>query len=390
MLSGPDHNFQPFSPYFRGFVKVLPIGARGFILYSQENKMKKKNLVKYALVVTCWLIMLLILNWIFSSRMPQRDEHEGLTDHTHFYLALIALTFKTVFIVLTIFYTLPRFSRKRSLPVFITQCTIILTICFITEQYIQANIFVSTWPEVHPHGNKFLGPFWMINLFLYFFFLLVICSYFFTNEWVKHEKQKRQLVETQFTTELKFLKNQVNPHFLFNTLNNLFSIAQRNNDDETANGISKLAGLMRYMLYDSSVTRVSLEKEIKNINDFIGLNKLRYANDEVTVVVNTNGNIAQTFIAPMLLLPFVENAFKHGVHIEGTNAISISLSAKDNKIVFECVNPVVESNTTEHGEYGGIGLENVKRRLLLLYPGKHVLKITDTGATFTVQLEIET
>ncbi|MES2332989.1 MAG: histidine kinase [Bacteroidota bacterium] len=352
--------------------------------------MKKKNLVKYALIVTSWLIMLLILNWVFSSRMPQGDEQRGLTDHTHFYLALIALTFKTVFIALTILYALPGFARKRSLSIFITQCIIALAICFIAEQYIQANIFTTTKLGVHPHGNKFLGPFWMINLFLYFFFLLVICSYFFTNEWVKHEKQKRHLIEMQFTTELKYLKNQVNPHFLFNTLNNLFSIAQRNNDEETANGISKLAGLMRYMLYDSSVTRVSLEKEIRNINDFIGLNKLRYANDEVNVEVNINGNIAQAFIAPMLLLPFVENAFKHGVHIEGTSTISISLSADSNKIVFECVNPVVESNTTEDGEYGGIGLENVKRRLLLLYPGKHVLTITDTGATFTVQLEIET
>jgi hypothetical protein len=203
---------------------------------------------------------------------------------------LVALTFKTVFIAVTIFYILPQFSRKRNLAFFYYAVYSRYVILFYTEQYIQASILTATWPSDHGHGSKLWGPFWMTNLFLYLFSLLVICSYFFTNEWVKHEKQKRELIETQFTTELKFLKNQVNPHFLFNTLNNLFSIAQRNNDEETANGISKLAGLMRYMLYDSSVTKVSLEKEIKNIEDFIGLNKLRYPNEEVMVTVNASGS----------------------------------------------------------------------------------------------------
>jgi two-component system LytT family sensor kinase len=270
------------------------------------------------------------------------------------------------------------------------QCITGMFLCFIAEQYIQASILSTTWPSAHSHGNKILGPFWMTNLFFYLFFLLVICSYFFTSEWVKHEKQKRELIETQFTTELKFLKNQVNPHFLFNTLNNLFSIAQRNKDEETANGISKLAGLMRYMLYDSSVMRVSLEKEIRNIEDFIGLNKLRYPNEEVTVAVHVAGALDQFFIAPMLLLPFVENAFKHGVNIESMTTISISVVAERNKIVFQCINPVVDAGVMKQAEYSGIGLENVKRRLSLLYPAKHVLTITDTREKFMVKLEIET
>jgi two-component system LytT family sensor kinase len=371
------------SPYTRKAASTL-------VFYIQENKMKKSSLLKYMVIVACWLILLMILNWLFSSQMPGNDHGSGLTDPVHLYLALIALTLKTVFIAGTIFYILPQFSRKRNLAVFIAQCIAGLLFCFITEQYIQVNILTGSWPLAHTHTSKFLGPFWMTNLFLYLFFLLVICSYFFTNEWVKHEKQKRELIETQFTTELNFLKNQVNPHFLFNTLNNLFSIAQRNNDDETANGISKLAGLMRYMLYDSSVTKVSLQKEIKNIEDFIGLNKLRYTNEEVVVSMHTSGNIEQAFITPMLLLPFVENAFKHGISIEDTSAISIFMVAEKNKILFECSNPVAEKDIVKQTEHGGIGLENVKRRLLLLYPGKHILTITDSGKIFTVKLEIET
>ncbi len=350
--------------------------------------MKKKKGIKYLVIIGVWLLLLVVLNWIFSSNLT--SEGTGTGNHQHFYLALIALLAKTVFIIVVLFFLLPQLSKKRKLSFFILQILGWLAICFITEQYIQSFFTKSVSLGTHENNSFRNNPFWWMNLFIYLIILLVLFAWHFTKEWVKNEKQKRELAEIQLTTELNFLKNQVNPHFLFNTLNNLFSIAQRNKDDETANGISKLAGLMRYMLYDSSVMKVSLQKEIKNIHDFIALSKLRYTNDEVIVEVNTTGNIENTFIAPMILMPFVENAFKHGVDIEKISTISISLEVRGEKIIFTCNNPVVESYIMKHEEYGGIGLENVKRRLQLLYAQKHDLKMTDTDNTFTVKLELET
>ena len=347
--------------------------------------MKKNKWIKYAIIIGSWLLLLVLLNWIFSSGASDKN---GIGDHQHFYLALTSLLTKTIFVLVILIFLLPQLSKKRNFSFFIIQVLAWLAICFITEQYVQS-FFISPAGS-HGHSTFNNNPFVWINLFIYLFILLVLFAWHFTKEWVKNEKQKRELIENQFTTELMFLKNQVNPHFLFNTLNNLFSIAQRNKDMETADGISRLAGLMRYMLYDSSVTRISLEKELKNINDFIALSKLRYPNDEVVAVVNTSGNIENAFIAPMILLPFVENAFKHGVSIEQVTNISISLAANNNKIIFNCTNPVNDAGAMKQDEYGGIGLENVKRRLSLLYPGKHILAITDTGNTFTVNLELET
>lgn len=232
------------------------------------------------------------------------------------------------------------------------------------------------------------SPAFWLNIVVYLVITLVAMTIFFTRESFRNERQKRELIESQLSTELKYLKAQVNPHFLFNTLNNLFSIAQKNKDEETANGISKLAGLMRYMLYDSIVTKVSIEKEIKNIKDYITLSKLRYSSDEVVVNVTEEGEFSKTVIAPMILLPFVENAFKHGVDIEKITTITISIEATKDKIIFECINPIVEGSSSAYKEYGGIGLENVKRRLSLLYPQKHKLNIADDGKNFTVYLEL--
>ncbi len=347
--------------------------------------MKESKWVKYLVIVVGWLMLLIILNWLFSSSTTP-----GQTgNHQHFYFALTALLVKTIFVLVILYFLFPQLSKKRKLSYFLIQILAWLAICFITEQYLQS-FFTITGFQGSPGHNAFRkNPFVWINLFIYFFILLVSFAWHFTKEWIKNEKQKRELAEIQLTTELNFLKNQVNPHFLFNTLNNLFSIAQRNKDNETANGISKLSGLMRYMLYDSSVMKVSLEKEIKNISDFIALSKLRYLNDEVSIEVNTFGNTENTYIAPMILLPFVENAFKHGINIEAITTISISLEVKNEIIIFTCINPVATNNTIKYEEYGGIGLENVKRRLALLYPQKHSLAITDSSDKFTVVLELE-
>ncbi len=222
---------------------------------------------------------------------------------------------------------------------------------------------------------------------MYLVITLVSLTIYFVRESFKNERQKRVLIESQLTTELDFLHAQINPHFLFNTLNNLFSIAQRDKNEELATSISMLSGLMRYMLYDSKATRVSLSSEIAHLEDFIGLGKMRFTKKELEVNMDVEGNTAKAVIAPMILLPFVENAFKHGVRIEEKSKIDISIKVTQERIDFRCFN---FNNVKEIGasESSGIGLENVKRRLELLYPGKHKLDIIKTDESFEIELRL--
>ena len=282
-------------------------------------------------------------------------------------------------------WVLPSFKKSKPIYVFLSIAGL-FAIFLIIEIVLSWQFRVFTVSHMVNHSS----PAIWLTLVTYLLITLISITIYFNRESFKNERQKRELIESQLSTELKYLKTQVNPHFLFNTLNNLFSIAQKNKDEETANGISKLAGLMRYMLYDSTVTNVPLEKEIKNITDFITLAKLRYSRGEVIVNISEKGELSRALIAPMILLPFIENAFKHGVDIEKTTVISIIIEAAVNKIIFQCTNPVAEPSSLAFTEYSGIGLENVKRRLALLYPEKHKLVITNNDKNFSVYLELAT
>lgn len=215
-------------------------------------------------------------------------------------------------------------------------------------------------------------------------------AYFFLKEWGRNELARNQLEAYQLSTEIKFLRSQVNPHFLFNTLNNLFSMAQEKGNDDLADGISKLSGMMRYMLYESNTELVPLKNEIAYIENCILLNKLRYADEEAKVNFSYPAETNGLMIAPMLFISFVENAFKHGVVIGMKSVIDISLTASDEEIVFTCINVVhMQHKKMDEGK-SGIGLENVKRRLELLYPGKHQLSINNDGGKYIVKLSVET
>jgi len=228
----------------------------------------------------------------------------------------------------------------------------------------------------------------LILLLLFVGILGVSIAYFFLKEWAKADVVRVKLEANQLSTEIKFLRSQVNPHFLFNTLNNLFSMAQGKGNDDLADGISKLSGMMRYMIYDSNAESVPLNKEIEYLEDCITLNKLRYADDEAKVTFDYPPHPAGVTIAPMLFIPFVENAFKHGVAIGKTSTIAIAIVIADQKLIFTCANPKYSAIKKMEDEKSGIGLENVKRRLDLLYPGKHQLQISEDDGKYFVRLEI--
>jgi hypothetical protein len=241
---------------------------------------------------------------------------------------------------------------------------------------------------IRDNDSVFADGFSNIVFLLFIIVFGLSIAYFFLKEWARGEKFRSQLEAVQLDTEIKFLKSQINPHFLFNTLNNLFSMAQARGNDDLADGISKLSGMMRYMIYDSDAESVPLNKEIGYLTDCITLNKLRYAADEVKLTFDYPLQPTGIVIAPMLFIPFVENAFKHGLAIGKTSAIDIAIVIADQKLIFTCVNPTYNAKKMDDEE-SGIGLENVKRRLDLLYPGKHNLEISEDVGRYFVKLEID-
>ncbi len=183
--------------------------------------------------------------------------------------------------------------------------------------------------------------------------------------------------------ELKFLKMQIHPHFLFNSLNTIYGFALKKGE-EAPEMILKLSNLLDYILYQVDKPFVLLEEEIHHLEDYISLEKMRF-HDTLQVSFNKDYINDNLQIAPMLLIPFVENSFKHGAIIDGVLKVDINLKTENNKLLFEIENFSSEEKDTKNG----IGLENIKKRLLMLYPDKHQLKIEEKNASFKVNLEIE-
>ncbi|MBC5991373.1 sensor histidine kinase [Pontibacter cellulosilyticus] len=204
-----------------------------------------------------------------------------------------------------------------------------------------------------------------------------------TGNYIRNERLNKELETQKLTAELAYLKSQVNPHFLFNTLNNIYSLAYKQSPD-TPDAIMKLSLLMRYMLYESNDTLVSLDKEVDHIKNFIDLQKLRLR-EQTSIKFNIEGDLAGKQIAPMLLMTLVENAFKHGLVSKNEIGIILNLTVEHDRLVFSTVN---NTSTHKKREFGGIGLENLKRRLNLLYPERHKLTFEEKDGTFYATLKI--
>ena len=206
-----------------------------------------------------------------------------------------------------------------------------------------------------------------------------------TQRWLSSEQNKKETENEKLNTELSFLKSQINPHFFFNTLNNIYSLAIVKSE-QTAPAVMKLSSIMRYILSETEKDFVPLQNEIEFTKNYIELQQMRLT-DKVYVVFNTTGVIDEMHIAPLLFIPFVENAFKYGVSTKEATTIDIKIHATAHQIVFEAKNTIA-TNISTHLDSTGIGINNAKRRLALLYPGKHQLNISTQDNTYQVSLHI--
>ena len=193
-----------------------------------------------------------------------------------------------------------------------------------------------------------------------------------------------ELEKATMRSELEQLKNQINPHFLFNMLNNANVLTQKD-PTKASQVLMKLSDLLRYQLYDSARASVLLTGDIHFLEDFLNLEQIR--RDNFDYIVSKQGELSGVQIAPLLLIPFVENAIKHNVDQEGRSYVHLYFDVQNGDLNFKCVNskPQVKLNKNE---VGGLGLANVKRRLELIYPGKHTLHIVDNHNTYSVILTL--
>jgi LytS/YehU family sensor histidine kinase len=299
---------------------------------------------------------------------------------------LPTLPFDMLSTYISIYYLLPRFLLKQKYFLFALWLIVIsvplIFIELVIGIYIQAPILLTEDLDMSFFSvERFINVFIMINLITLF-----ATAIKFIKLWFVFQQEKAMLKTQTLTSELALLRSQINPHFLFNTLNNIDSLVYIN-PEKASNSIIKLSEIMRYMLYEAGEDFVPLEKEIDYIKSFVSLQKIRLKTQNY-VEFNLIGNVKGNKIPPMLIIPFVENAFKHGKKNAKSPGIIIDINIQDDFYTFEIVNYVTKIDSDTKDRVGGIGLQNIKRRLELLYKNKYELDIIVKDGQHRVFLKI--
>lgn len=239
--------------------------------------------------------------------------------------------------------------------------------------------------KMPPRRHSFLYPFTGSSAVFFLVFTVSTCSRVI-QEWLGIESKRQEIENEKLATELSFLRSQINPHFLFNTLNNIYSLALIKSE-ATADAVLKLSSIMRYVLSETKHDTVELNKEIQFIRHYIELQKVRLT-DKVSIEFIVEGSTEDKQIAPLILIPFVENAFKYGVSTKETSKLLFEVKVNENSIYFTAQNHVF-SHDKGNDDNTGIGLKNTKRRLELLYAHKHTLSVTEENHEFIVNLILQ-
>ncbi len=239
-----------------------------------------------------------------------------------------------------------------------------------------------------PRSDYFYSQMYIVQVAAITLFITIFVGMLrFAVDWFELEARKREIENEKLYAELNFLRAQINPHFLFNTLNNLYYLAYSKSEN-TTEVISKLSQMMRYMIYESNHEKVLLSKEIEYMQNYISLEQLRL-NNQVPIEFKIEGETDDTWIAPLILITFLENAFKHGVSNNASVTwINILIRVSGKQCMYRVENSKVVAATDTREGKSGIGLQNVQRRLELSYPDSHVLKVEETADRYSIQLDI--
>lgn len=295
---------------------------------------------------------------------------------------LLNLPFRMVPVYLVFYWLFPQFLLKRSYFLFFL-LTFLVIVVFAS---IQSGVMYLKYADESEEPWSWT---WIIsNCVLTVYILSLALALKLLRFWYQREKYIQELSGARLEAELKFLKAQIHPHFLFNTLNNLYTLTLRKSD-HAPEVVEKLSDLLRYMSYDANHQKVLLNNEIEYLRNYIALEKIRYG-EKLEIAFTVNGPTESLEIAPLMLIPFVENSFKHGVSGRLTACwITIHLSIQEKALTFKVENSLPSSQEDVMGYKEGIGLKNVKRRLDLIYPDRYELRVTQSDESHLVVLKID-
>lgn len=298
---------------------------------------------------------------------------------------LVEFPLHIILVYFNIYYLVPKFIFKKKYVHYVLFLCMALGVHYILRSGL--NLLLVTediWPEVEGRLDPFgfnhivavaIGELYVVGL---------TSAIKYTVDFLIMQNKNRDLSELQYKTELKYLKAQIQPHFFFNTLNSLYALTIKKSDS-APNLVLKLSNFMRYVIYDTSKKKLPLLQEIDHIDNYIELEKMRYG-DRVNSRVDINGNIDDVKVVPMLFLPFIENAFKHGLKNNDRMELLISFERFENELIFISENNYEDESETKR--LNGIGIKNVKRRLEILYPKKYTLNITQKNNEYSILLKI--
>lgn len=352
------------------------------MLKKEELSDMRSRILYHILFWLCYLSLYVIVHMLFVS--PSDEGYSfSVKLLRYFFQELVFLPWKILPFYFLFYYLIPKYLPTHDYLKIASAFLLILFVCLLgyrsTIEPVQKLLYGDT-----PDFNVFSFS----RIFYTLTDVLPAIALAATAKLLKgsivSRRTQLKLEEEKNKAELNFLKAQTNPHFLFNTLNNLYGLARRN-DANTAQSILKLSNLMRYILYECDTDTNTIETEIKLIEDYIDLEKLRY-DDSLNLTFEKNIDDWTYQISPLILLPFVENAFKHGAseNREATS-IYINLNVENNQLSFSIENSIEADMLTSNE---GIGLSNVKRQLDLIYRDDYNLSFERTGKTFLVNLNI--
>jgi two-component system, LytTR family, sensor kinase len=307
-----------------------------------------------------------------------------------FMVELVELPFKMALVYFNMYYLMPRYLlEKRYLEFFVYLLLLMGAIGAMMQFVLLPFIIHPFFCPVTCTKDNFTVFRFIKNMVNVSYLVSITAVIALLKNWYSHQKAAQNLTQDKLEAELKVLKAQIHPHFLFNTLNSLYSLTLKKADN-APEVVLKLSGLMDYMLHDANATKVPLVKELDYIKNYISLERIRYG-ERVDVQFAETGNIAGKQIAPLILLPFVENAFKHGVSTETKNAwVRIDVKVTENKLVLLVENCKCNDKATNNTRdlATGIGLKNLQRRLELLYEDKYELEMEDDQDSYAARLEL--
>jgi len=287
-------------------------------------------------------------------------------------------------------FIIPSGLKKKQYLLMVLHTYILITLMGVVKYYICClPRFDYVRISYYKNGNEQMpvyftfGQYLMKTIFTGTFISILAYGWGLTTNWFRGEKERKELENKRLAAELSFLRMQINPHFLFNSLNSIYSLSLKKSDD-TPEAVLQLSELMRYMLYEreDDQHKVALEKEIDYLQNYIGLQHIRFRN-QLHVDFRMEGDITGKKIVPLLLVPFVENGFKHGVLSDTSSPLQIHLIIEGERLLFSVKN---KKSIENKDHVGGVGLENVKKRLAILYPGKYQLTISNDNEFYQSDL----